>query len=196
MPTLYFLATDTKKFLSSAVKAWTGESYNHASIVFDPRLRVCYSVDITHDGYILERPRDWLDTTSFALYAAAVSEAGLAAARRFVIRVRRSDMTFSYRGLLGVVLGHPMHNPNAMFCSEFVEHVALAAGLPPAVSDPALSTPLRVCARPGARLVASGSLYHHLAAVDVLHTTLHELGLPGAWEMDMPSPITELDPCC
>jgi hypothetical protein len=162
---IYFVATDTKKLVSHAIRAWTHEAYNHASVAFDPSLRWCYSFNMAKDGFVLETRDTWPGETQFACYKAAVTEHGLNAAKRYIAQVRRKDFSFSYRGLAGIILNTPLPQDDALFCSEFVERVALAAGLPASVSDPALATPLTVCNRPRVTKVAEGTLASHRASL-------------------------------
>ncbi len=179
MPSIYFVATDTKRFAARAIRAWTGERYNHASVAFDSRLLWCYSFSPSRDGFVLERASDWPPETTYAAYEAQVTGDGLKRARSFIANVRKRDLSFSFRGLAGFVLNTPLGGPDAMICSEFVERTALAAGLPPSGRDPKMITPGAACARPGARLVASGALRDRFGrGAASLGGELAELGLP------------------
>jgi hypothetical protein len=164
MPSLYFLATDTRKPISRLIKAWTWEAFNHVSLTFSPMMKKSYSFSIAANGFSVENPAIWPPDTHFELRSAEVSDSGLLAARKFIARVKKKDLAFSYAGLVGIVLGRPMGGESAMFCAEFVERAARAAGLPPTAAnrDPRLMTPWNVCNRPMTKYVASGLLKDYI----------------------------------
>ena len=164
MPKIYLLATNTKKAVSHLITAYTGERYNHASIAFSPDLSECYSFNMARDGFVLEDKNEWPVWTEFALYEATVTPAGLRAARTFVEEARRGGKGFSYGGLAGIMLGMPIERREAYFCSEFVERACVAAGLRATAPSPALTTPMAVCQRPGARKVAEGRLHVYIVS--------------------------------
>lgn len=162
MPEIYLLATNTKKPISHMITAYTGERFNHASVAFDRSLAECYSYSMAENGFVRETKETWPGWTTFELYAAQVTSAGFARARELVRDLSRERPDFSYRGVLGVAVGIPMESDEALFCSQFVEKVCIEAGLPRMFPDAALATPLRACARKGARLVAKGLMHEQL----------------------------------
>ena len=161
---LYLLATNTKKPVARMIRTVTGEKFNHASIAFDEHLTECYSFNIGQNGFVREFKEEWPAWTEFALYRVRVSEAGLRAAREYVggLLASAKKTSFSFAGLFGVAINVPIERQFTLFCSEFVERTCVAAGLPPSAESSGLATPGPVCARAGAKLVASGLLHQYL----------------------------------
>ena len=161
---IYLLATNTKKPVARAIRLVTGERFNHASVAFDEHLTECYSFNMGNNGFVREFKEEWPTWTEFELYRIAVSPKRLGEAKQYVADLisREKDTGFSFAGLLGVVVGLPIERRYALFCSEFVERVCLRAGLPPSAPSSGLATPQSVCARKGARKVASGHLHQYL----------------------------------
>jgi hypothetical protein len=167
MSKLYLLATNTKKVISHLITGVTGERFNHASVALDPSLRECYSFSMGAGGFVVENPSVWPSGTEFLLHEVEVTPAGLRAARSRIEKEAAGERGFSYTGMLGVVLRRPIESDDALFCSEFVERVCVAAGLAPSVANPALATPVGVVARADSKKIASGMLHRYIAAHQV-----------------------------
>ena len=162
--TIYLLATNTKKPISRIITAYTGETFNHASIAFDKNLIECYSFSMARNGFVRESPAEWPVWTEFDLWSVKLPRARVEAAKRYIHQQAHSGKTFSYGGIVGVVLNRPIEDKEAMFCSEFVERACLAAGLAPSAPNPALTTPVGVVQRPGATRLTGGVLRHYITA--------------------------------
>lgn len=162
MAKIYLLATNTKKPVSHLITAYTGEKFNHASVAFDKALAECYSFNMGRNGFVRELKEEWPAWTEFELYEVRVTESALRKARDYVRKVSGEKMTFSYRGILGVAMGRPLASAEAFFCSEFVEQTCIKAGLARSTEHAALATPLGVCKRKDAKLVASGRLHEYI----------------------------------
>ncbi len=161
---IYLLATNTKKPVARLIRSVTGERYNHASVAFDESLTECYSFNMGQDGFVREFKEEWPTWTEFSLYRARVTKDGLRRAREYVgsIQASAKKTSFSYAGIMGVMVGLPIERQLALFCSEFVERTCLAAGLPASARSSGLATPGSVTARPQAKLIASGLLHQYL----------------------------------
>ena len=164
MPKIYLVATNTKKPISRAITAYTGEKFNHASIAFDPSLIECYSYSMAANGFTQEDRSEWPTWTEFAMYELTVTSSQLEKVKAFVRREKHSKRTFSYGGIAGIIIQRPIEDEEALFCSEFVERACLSAGLPATAENPALTTPESVVRRPKARLLSSGNLHQYIMA--------------------------------
>jgi len=162
MAKIYLLATNTKKPVSHLITAYTGEKFNHASIAFDKALAECYSFNMGSNGFVRELKEEWPAWTEFELYEVRVTDAALRKARDYVRKISGEKMTFSYRGILGVAMGRPLASAEAFFCSEFVEQTCIRAGLARSTEHASLATPLGVCKRKDAKLVAAGRLHEYM----------------------------------
>ena len=161
---IYLLATNTKKPISSIIRMYTREQFNHASITFDKSLIESYSYSMRAKGFVREDLKEWPMWSEFELYELEVTQASYKAIRRFVEHESKAKRSFSYSGIAGIMINRPIQSEEAMFCSEFVENACLAGGLPPSASSPALTTPSQVVKRVDTKLVASGILHQYIVA--------------------------------
>jgi hypothetical protein len=161
---IYLLATNTKKPISKLITAYTGEIFNHASIAFDKNLIECYSFSMGRNGFVRESPEEWPAWTEFEMWSVKASASTIATAKRYIHEQAHSGKTFSYGGIAGIVIGRPIEDREAMFCSEFVERTCIAAGMKPSAANPALTTPTGVVRRTGAEKVTSGHLMQYIMA--------------------------------
>lgn len=119
---------------------------------------------MARNGFVRESPTEWPVWTEFDLWSVKLPRARVEAAKRYIHQQAHSGKTFSYGGIVGVVLNRPIEDKEAMFCSEFVERACLAAGLAPSAPNPALTTPVGVVQRPGATRLTGGVLRHYITA--------------------------------
>ena len=159
---IYLLATNTKKPISRAIRFYTGEKFNHASIAFDSSLVECYSFSMSGSGFEKEALHTWPTWTEFELRELEVTKDQFDKIKAYATGISKGKKSFSYGGILGILVNRPVEMEEALFCSEFVERACLAGGLPKTASNPALTTPETVIRRQNSRHIASGLLQQYI----------------------------------
>lgn len=135
MPSVYIVLTQTGTLFSRAIRKYTKDPYNHASIAFDSSLEVMYSFgrrrryNILNAGFIQEN----FDSGLFPYFPDArccvlevpVAEAEYEAMLETVAQFQSNSPCYRYN-LLGIV-SYPMQlglaRRNHFFCTQFVSYV-------------------------------------------------------------------------
>lgn len=168
MPSIYIVLTQTGTLFSRAIRKYTKDPYNHASLAFDPSLAVMYSFgrrrryNVFNAGFIRENFNAGLfpcfPEARCCVLEVPVSEAAYQAMRQMVAEFDRNLPCYRYN-LLGVI-SYPMRlglaRRNHFFCSQFVSYVLTKAGVWQAV--PELTRPMDFFTLPQARVVYEGPI--------------------------------------
>ena len=168
---IYILLTRSGTLLSGAISLFTGDSYTHVSLAFDPELRSLCSFARRNAAFPLPAGlvRESLREGYFcrhgempcALYALPVSRSAYGKARRKVEKMleNRLDYRYSIKGLALCKLGIEEEREGHYFCSQFVGEVLEDSGVCALPKPPSLMRPQDYASLPGARCVFEGSLY-------------------------------------
>jgi hypothetical protein len=130
-PYIYIVLSDTKTPASRVIAAFTGDSYNHVSLSFDPALTTLVSYNggsgKNSPGLNPETVGD-LSGRPGAEMAVFKLFAGTGKKSRILDRIKQINNEGSSYNRLGLVIKRSL-KPNIMFCSQFVysmlEHVGL-----------------------------------------------------------------------
>lgn len=168
---IYILLTRSDTLLSGAISFFTGDSYTHVSLAFDPQLQSLCSFARRNAAFPLPAGlvRESLNGGYFcrhsempcALYVLPVSHAAYRKARRKVEKMleNRLDYRYSIKGLALCKLGIEEEREGHYFCSQFVGEVLEDSGGCALPKPPSLMRPQDYASLPEARCVFEGSLY-------------------------------------
>ena len=168
---IYILLTRSGTLLSGAISLFTGDSYTHVSLAFDPQLQSLCSFARRNAAFPLPAGlvRESLNGGYFcrhsempcALYALPVSHAAYRKARRKVEKMleNRLDYRYSIKGLALCKLGIEEEREGHYFCSQFVGEVLEDSGGCALPKPPSLMRPQDYASLPEARCIFRGSLY-------------------------------------
>ena len=168
---IYILLTRSDTLLSGAISLFTGDSYTHVSLAFDPQLQSLCSFarrnaafplpaglvrEDLHEGYFCRHSE-----MPCALYALPVSRSAYGKARKKVEKMleNRLDYRYSIKGLALCKLGIAEEREGHYFCSQFVGEVLEDSGVCALPKPPSLMRPQDYASLPEARCVFEGSLY-------------------------------------
>jgi hypothetical protein len=158
---LYVLLTRTGSLVGELViHPYTQQPYGHVSLAFDESLRDVYSF-VMVKGFVKETLAAYPPDTTYSLYELRVTPAQKREARRQVEALwrRRHKLEFNLMGMAtGFLLGRPVENKDAMFCSQFVVTVLKAAGVDCFKKPAYMTTPFDVVESREFRFVSKGRL--------------------------------------
>ena len=166
--------------LSSLIRNYTNDPYNHISISFDPELRKMYSFGRKYEnspwlgGFVKE------DVNSKILYYATTTIYELEITNQQYVRLKldlnyfkqeKENLQYNFFGLLALALDIPLKRSNAYFCSEFIATLFVRAGIAPNL-DPQFTSPMDLINIPGLKEIYTGALndYIYLVRTKKEHT--------------------------
>ena len=172
---IYILLTRSGTLLSGAISLFTGDSYTHVSLAFDPKLRSLCSFarrnaafplpaglvrEDLHEGYFCRHSE-----MPCALYALPVSRSAYGKARQKVEKMleNRLDYRYSIKGLALCKLGIAEEREGHYFCSQFVGEVLEDSGACPLPKAPSLMRPQDYAFLPQAQCIYQGGVYRAAA---------------------------------
>jgi len=159
--------------LSSLIRNYTNDPYNHISISFDPELRKMYSFGRKYEnspwlgGFIKE------DVNSKILYYANTTIYELEITNQQYVRLKldlnyfnqeKENLQYNFFGLLALALDIPLKRSNAYFCSEFIATLFVRAGISPNL-EPHFTSPMDLIHIPGLKEIYKGSLNDYIYLV-------------------------------
>ena len=168
---IYLLLTCSGTVLSGAISLFTGDSYTHVSLAFDPALESLCSFARRNHAFPLPAGlvQESLDGGYFsrhsempcALYALPVSRAAYKRARQKVEKMLENQMDYHYsiKGLALCRLGIEEEREGHYFCSQFVGEVLEDSGACALPKPPSLMRPQDYAALPQGQCLYKGSLY-------------------------------------
>ncbi len=173
---VYIVITQTGTVLSQALKAITGDAYNHASISLRPDLSRMYSFGRRHPynpfagGFVVETTRAgtfkrFADTECLVLYK-PITEEQHRAIREELRRMYREKRNFGYNhtGLMlaGINVPHKSKHER-YYCSEFVRDLLVRFGVEDAARFPAVVKPMDLLNLRDSHIIYRGKLrdYRH-----------------------------------
>ena len=168
---IYLLLTRSGTVLSGAISFFTGDSYTHVSLAFDPELRSLCSFARRNPSFPLPAGlvQESLNGGYFcrhsempcALYSLPVSRAAYGRARKKVEKMLENplDYRYSIKGLAMCRLGIAEEREGLYFCSQFVGEVLKDSGVCALPKPPSLMRPQDYASLPEAQCIFEGSLY-------------------------------------
>lgn len=170
MNTIYILLTRSGTFLSNLVYLFTGDSFTHASISFDPSLQPLYSSarkngetmfpagpcrEYFHRGFYKKHRH-----IPCALYALNVSQEHYDQAKQEMDRIisRSDEYHFNILGLFLCHLNIPMRRRKKFFCSQFVAEILQRSNALSLPKVPSLMRPMDYTHLPEASCLYRGTL--------------------------------------
>lgn len=164
---IYVLLSNPTTLVAKMIGLYTRAPYNHASIAFDPELRVVYSFGRKHPlipifgGFVREDIHSGVfEKATCAVYSCKVSAENYMRMRNFVKTFEDNDelYTYNFLGLLGIILNMELGGENSYFCSQFVSQVFQEAGVNLLEKSAGLTTPSDLCRCPHLQLEFRGRL--------------------------------------
>ena len=168
---IYILLTRSGTMLSGAISFFTGDSYTHVSLAFDPELRSLCSFARRNHAFPLPAGlvQESLDGGYFcrhsempcALYALPVSRGAYRRARQKVEKMLENQLDYHYsiKGLALCRLGIEEEREGHYFCSQFVGEVLEDSGACALPKPPSLMRPQDYASLPQGQCLYEGSLY-------------------------------------
>ena len=168
---IYILLTRSHSLLSEAISLFTGDSYTHVSLAFDPQLESLCSFARRNAAFPLPAGlvRESLNNGYFyrhreipcALYALPVSRDAYRKVREKVENMLENQEQYSYsiKGLAMCRLGIEEERKGHYFCSQFVGEVLEDSGACPLPKAPSLMRPQDYASLPEAQCIYEGSVY-------------------------------------
>ena len=168
---IYILLTRSGTVLSGAISFFTGDSYTHVSLAFDPELRSLCSFARRNHAFPLPAGlvQESLDGGYFcrhsempcALYALPVSRGAYRRARQKVEKMLENQLDYHYsiKGLALCRLGIEEEREGHYFCSQFVGEVLEDSGVCALPKPPSLMRPQDYASLPQGQCLYEGSLY-------------------------------------
>lgn len=171
---IYLVFTDTNSLLTKAIKVYTRQPYNHASIAFDKELHETYSFGRKwqHNPFIGGFVKENIQTDIFknaycSIYACSVSEEQINRMKEYVSELEKMKHLYRYNfiGLFAVALNIEMKRENALFCSEFVANVLFKGNVMEESKPFSLITPEDLRQLPCVELIYEGHLQNFRESV-------------------------------
>lgn len=168
---IYLLLTRSGTVLSGAISFFTGDSYTHVSLAFDPELNSLCSFARRNHAFPLPAGlvQESLDGGYFcrhsempcALYALPVSRGAYRRARQKVEKMLENQLDYHYsiKGLALCRLGIEEEREGHYFCSQFVGEVLEDSGACALPKPPSLMRPQDYASLPQGQCLYEGSLY-------------------------------------
>ena len=170
MHSIYILLTRSGTLLSNLVYFFTGDSFTHASISFDPTLQPLYSSarkngeamfpagpcrEYFHRGFFYKNRN-----IPCALYEIRVSpeqyEQALMETQQIISR--SDEYRFNILGLILCKMNIPMHREKKFFCSQFVAEILRRGNVLDLPKVPSLMRPMDYTVIPEATCLYQGPL--------------------------------------
>ena len=129
---VYLLLTDTGTLFTKAIKLYTENSYNHASIAFDETLTEVYSFGRKKvnnpfiGGFVRENMDEGLfQNANCAIFEMTITQKEYNIMQQFIeeIAAVQDDYRYNLMGLIAILFKVKLERGNAFFCSEFVATV-------------------------------------------------------------------------
>lgn len=170
MHTIYILLTRSGTLLSNLVHFFTGDSFTHASISFDPSLQPLYSSARKNGETMFPAGpcREYFHRGFFhknrhipcALYEIQVSQEQYEQALLETDRIinRSDEYRFNILGLILCKLNIPLRREKKFFCSQFVAEILRRSDALPLPKVPSLMRPMDYTVLPEANCLYQGLL--------------------------------------
>lgn len=167
---VYVVLTETGTLLSRAIKLYTHETFNHASIAFDRELREMYSFGRKREnnpfvgGFVHEDPASNLFSNSCcAIYACPVSDEQYFMLKRLVqhYKFNKHNYKYNFIGLFGFACRLKLKRNNAFFCSQFVATLLEQAGISLDGKSPYFTKPTDLIKLPNMKFCYLGKMKYY-----------------------------------
>ena len=168
---VYILLTDTGTLFTRAIKLYTRNPYNHASIAFDENLTEVYSFGRKNPrnpfigGFVEEDIKEGLyKQATGVIYRLNVSEHAYDKMREYIQAIddQREDYRYNLLGLIAIIFNIPLNRENAFFCSQFVAAVLQQSESVDLNKPLAFIKPHDLQGLTDLQLVYEGSLHHYM----------------------------------
>lgn len=159
--------------LSSLIKNYTNDPYNHVSISFNKELTKMYSFGRKYanspwlGGFIKEDVHSKIlknsNTLIFELEITNQQYVRLQLDINY-FKGQQQNLQYNFFGLLAMALGIPLKRSDAYFCSEFIATLFVRAGIAPNL-DPQFTSPMDLITISNLKEIYRGSLDKYVQLV-------------------------------
>jgi len=168
MKNIYIVLSQTGTLFSKAIKKYTKDPYNHASISFDSDLKIMYSFgrrrryNFLNSGFVKENFYEgvfsFFPNANCCVFEVPVTEAEYDAMYQIVNSFSDNWQKYRYNliGVITYVLGICIRRQDHFFCSQFVSYVLSSAGF--WGLTPELTKPMDFYKIPNKKLVFEGNI--------------------------------------
>ena len=165
---IYLVFTRTGTWLSRMICIFSNLKYPHAAISFDDRFTNMYSFGRLNPdnpfpgGFVVENLRDGVyrkfPDSECLIYKIEVSEEQHRSIREQIEEFLKEKEKYRYNflGLFGVITNRPVKRKDRYFCSQFVAHILMNAGVFHSDKAPELVRPDDLFAVENKRLIYEG----------------------------------------
>ncbi|MGI6366211.1 MAG: hypothetical protein ACOX2G_10895 [Bacillota bacterium] len=172
MKNVYIVLSQTGTIFSRAIRLYTRDQYNHASMSFDSKLLVMYSFgrrkryNLLDSGFVIENFARgmylFFPNTRCCVLEVAVTEAEYDAMLRIVKHFCDNQYGYRYNllGIFAYMAGISFERKNHYFCSQFVSYVLNQTDF--WNCNPEFTRPMDFLKIPHKRIVFEGSIQDYM----------------------------------
>lgn len=178
MKKIYIVLSQTGTLFSRALRVYTKDPYNHASLSFDKNLHTMYSFgrksryNIFNSGFVLENFNNGLyrffPNASCQVLEVSVTQAEydsmLEAVELFYDNI--DAYRYNILGIVGFMVGLRLGRKNHFFCSQFVSQILMETDMWDRI--PEFTKPMDFRDLPNVRIIYEGNILEYIHA-DTFH---------------------------
>lgn len=174
---IYIMLSQTKTYAARLIRLYTREPYAHASIALDENLDEMYSFARVKPnnpfitGFVKENINAGVYgkymETACSVYCLKVTRQQYENVKREIeiFKQNKERYSYSYLGIIGVMVNIPVTRENRYFCSQFVAHLLHKSGIFIFNKDSALVRPVDIRLCPNLKQIYKGKLVDYRSSI-------------------------------